>query len=161
MKPSQCFILRGLPCCGRTRWGDRKHRDEDMTCRSPTPTEKPGQCQSGQSSFIATPYRPPGHFALGGLCEEYPHEPRGVHMAGRQHLWRRGDQWHEEWIWYVQVWHTACVLHRPLVSWQETWEGRWRLYPWTVPSVWMYLWYKINHLQHYTTIIIIQPLKYF
>lgn len=64
-----------------------------------------------------------GHFGLGGIREEHPHEPRCVHVAGRQHLRRGSDKWPEERIRDVQVQHAARVLHRPLVPWQETREG--------------------------------------
>lgn len=63
-------------------------------------------------------------FAAGRLCEEHPHEPWHVHMAGWQHLRRGSVTRHEARIWYVQVQHTARVLHWPLVLWQEAREGR-------------------------------------
>lgn len=112
-----------------------RNTEEDMRGTSTTSTEEPGAVAvmvrrlSNSpwmwSPFIAFSCHSGHHFALGGLCEEYPHEPWCVHMARWQHIWRRSNQRHEEWIWYVQVWHTACVLHRPLVSRQETREGTW------------------------------------
>lgn len=96
MKLSQCFILHGLPCSGRTRgegMGNtgrghdghiphfhRKARGSVSVVR--TLSNSPWVL----SPSIAFPSHPRGRFVLGGLCEEHPHESWRVHMARWQHV---------------------------------------------------------------------------
>lgn len=77
----------------------------------------------GVSPLLSLSLSLSGRFALGGVCEERPHEPWRVHVAGWQHLRRRSDARREARIWYVQMRHAPRVPHRPLVSRQETREG--------------------------------------